>query len=92
MAALNHTFCLGENQFCNLDVTVGRLVESGSYDLGIDAASHVGHLLWTLVDEQDNHVGVGVVLRYGVGNVFKQDGFTRLWRSNDESALTLADW
>ena len=72
-------------------MTVGRLVEGRSNDLGINAACHVGNLLGSLVDEQDNHVGVGMVLRYRVGNILEQYSLTCLGRSHDESTLPLAN-
>ena len=91
MPAFYHAFCLFKHESRDFHVAVGRLVERGSDNFGVDAASHVGHFLGALVDQQDDHVGVGVVLRDGIGNIFEQDGFACLRRGDDESALSFSD-
>ncbi len=72
-------------------MTLGRLVKCRGDNLGVNTAAHVGHLLGTLVDEQNHDVGLGVVLGDSIGDVFQQDCLTGLGGSHDESALTLAD-
>ena len=69
----------------------GRFVESGSHDLGLDRAFHVGDLLGTLVDEEHHEVGVGIVLGNGIGNLLHQDGLTGFGLGHDECALAFSD-
>ena len=71
-------------------MTVGRFVKCRCYHLGVDTAAHVGHLLGTLVDEQYHDISLGVIFSYGIGNILEKNGLTRLGRSHDETALTLA--
>ena len=91
MAAFGETLGLLEDDVGNLHMFRGGLVEGGGHDLGIHATLHVGHLLGTLVDEQDDQVDLGVVGGDGVGHVFQQDGLTGLGLCHDEAALSLAD-
>ena len=69
----------------------GRLVEGRRDDFRVDAACHVGHLLRTFVDEEHDHVDIGMVGGDGVGNVLHQDGLTGLRLCHDEGALSFAD-
>ena len=91
MSALNHAFRLFKHQSGNLYVAFGRFVECGCDYFRIHASCHVGHLLRTLVDEQDNHVCFRMVFRDCVGNIFKQDCLTGFRGCHDKSALTFAD-
>ena len=91
VSALDHALSFLEHDACNLDVTVGGLVEGRGDDLGIDGAGHVGDLLGALVDEQHHDVCLGVVGGYGVGNVLHEDGLTGLGLCHDECALALSD-
>src|SRR5271170_6825151 len=68
------------------------LVERRGDDVAVDRALHVGDFFRTLVDEQRDDVGVGMVYRNRVGNVLEQRRLAGLWRRNDKSALALADW
>ena len=60
-------------------------------DFGVDGAGHVGHFFRAFVDEQHNHIYLGVVGCDGVGNVLHQDGLTGLGLCHDEGALAFAD-
>ena len=91
VSALNHALCLLEHDTGNLHVALGRFVEGRGNHLSIDATCHIGHLLGTLVDEQHDHVYLGVVGSDGVGDILQQDGLTGLGLRYDESALTLSD-
>jgi hypothetical protein len=44
-----------------------------------------------LVDQEDHHVGVGVVGQDAVGDLLEQDGLARPGRGDDQPALALAD-
>ncbi len=90
MATFHKTFSLTQHQVGNLHMTVGRLVEGRSNHLGVYATRHVGHLLGALVNEQDNHVGVGMILRDGIRDVLEKHRLTSLGRSHDESALAFS--
>ena len=91
MAALDHALSLLQHHVGDLDVPLGGLVEGGGDDLRVDAALHIGDLLWTLVDEQYDEVDLRVVSGNGVGDVFQQDGLTGLGLGHDEAALSLAN-
>ena len=67
------------------------LVKGRGDDLGIDARGHVGDFLGTLVDEQDDHVDLGVIGGDGVGDILQQHRLTRLGLRYDEAALSLTD-
>ena len=69
----------------------GGLIESGCYDLSVDTAAHIGHLLGTLVDEEHYYIGVGMVLRDRIGDVLQQDCLTGFRRRDDEGSLSLAN-
>ena len=72
-------------------MAVSRLVEGRSDDLGIDAGRHVGDFLRTLVDEEDDHIDLGVVGCDSVSDILQQDGLTRLGLCDDETTLPLTD-
>lgn len=69
----------------------GRFVEGRGDDFGVDGAGHVGHFLGTFVDEEHNHIYLGMVGGDGVGDVLHQDGLTGLGLGHDEGALAFAD-
>ena len=79
VAALHHPLGFLQHEACDLHVLVGLLVESRGYHLGIDTAAHVGHLFRTLVDKQYHYICFGMILGYGVGDIFKKYCFTRSW-------------
>ena len=91
MTTFHQSLGFAQHQVGNLDMAVGRFIKGRSNYLSIDAAGHVGHLLRTLVDEQDDHIGLGMVFRDGVGNFLQQHGFTGLGLCDDKSALAFTD-
>ncbi len=54
-------------------------------------ALEVGDLLWTFVDEENEQLGLGRILRDGVRHVLHEDRLARARRRDDEAALTEAD-
>ncbi len=52
---------------------------------------HVGHFLGPLVDQEDDQVQLGVVLRDGGGHLLEQDRLARARGGDDQAALALAD-
>ena len=63
-------------------------------DLGgrpLDRPLHVGHFLGPLVDQEDHHVGVGMVGQDAVGDLLEQDRLAGARRGDDQAALALAD-
>ena len=91
VSALYHALGLLQHDAGYLDVTLGRFVERRGNHLGIDGAGHVGHLLRTFVDEQHDHIYLGMVGSNGVGDVLHQDGLTGLGLCHDEGTLAFAD-
>lgn len=90
MTALHHSFGFVQDDLGDLHVTLCRLVEGGSDDLGVHASRHVGDLFGTLVDEQDDHVHFGVIGCDGIGNVLEEHRLTRLGLRYDQAALSFA--
>src|ERR1700687_4381505 len=82
---------LFDDHLGDLDVARGGLVEGGADDFALDRALHVGDFFRTLVDEQDDEHHLGMVGGDGVGDVLQQHGFAGAGRSDDQSALALAD-
>ncbi len=91
VAALDHALGLFEHHFRHLHVARSLLVESRGHHFGLHVAGHFGHLLGALVDQQHDHVDLGVVVGDGVGDGLQQYGLTRLGLRHDQTALSLAD-
>ena len=94
LAVLDHPLGLLDDHLGDLDVPRGRLVERRADDLGrrpLDRPLHVGDLLGPLVDQQDHHVGVGVVRQDAVGDLLEQDRLAGPRRGDDQAALAEAD-
>ena len=71
---------------------VDRLaVERRGDDLALHRALHVGDFLWTLVDQHDHEVALGVVRGDRVGDRLQHHRLACLGRRDDERALALAD-
>ena len=70
MTAFYHALGFFEDDIGYLYMAFCRLVKSRCYDLGLNAACHVGYLFGTLVYEQYYHIYLGVVFRYGIGYIF----------------------
>ena len=68
-----------------------RLVKGGGNHLCIHVATHIGHLLRSLIDQEDDHIYLGVVVGNGIGHILEQHRLTGLGLSNDQTALTLTD-
>ena len=71
-------------------MAVGRFVECGSDDFGIDAALHVGYFFGAFVDKENHNVCFRVILRNGVCDVFEKEGLTCFRGSYDEPALAFS--
>jgi len=56
-----------------------------------EGATEVGDFFGALVDEQDDHLNVGVIAKDGCGDVFEEGGLAGLGRRDDEAALAAAD-
>ena len=79
--------CLLDDDLGDLDVPCRGLVEGRAYDLALDGAHHVRHLLGPLVDEQDDEVYLLVVLRQAVGDGLEEHRLARSRGRDDEPAL-----
>ena len=89
---LNHALGLLDDHLGHLHVALGRFVEGGTDHLGgVAVADHVGDLLRSLVDEQNEEVHLRVVLDDRIGEVLHEHCLTGTRRSHDESAGALAD-
>ncbi len=91
MTALHQSFGFLMNDIGYFHVVLCRLVEGRGNYLCIHTSLHIGHLLRALVDEQDNHIHLGVVLQDGVSQLFEQHRLTGLRLCHNQSALTFAD-
>ena len=67
VTALHQSFGFLVNDISYFDVVFCRLVEGRGDDFGIYATAHVRYFLRTLVDEQHDHIDLGVVLEDSVG-------------------------
>ena len=70
---------------------LGRVVGRRGDHLAADAPAHLGHFLGPLVDQEDDQVHLGMVLRDGGGDLLEQDRLARPRRRDDQAALALAD-
>ena len=68
VSALYHPLSLLKHHVGNFHMTLCRLVKSGSYDLSLYAACHIGHLLRTFIDEKDNHIDLRMIVCNCIGN------------------------
>src|SRR6059036_106758 len=80
-----------DDHFGHLGVALGRLVEGGADDLGLDLALPVGDFFGPLVDQQDDQDDLGVVLEDPPGDRLQHHGLTRPGLRHDQPALALAD-
>ena len=92
MSALNKTFSFLKHDACNLDVALGRFVKCRGDDLGVYATAHIGYLLGAFINEKNHDIGLGMVFRNGIGDIFEQYGLAGFRRSYNKTALALADW
>ena len=88
---LDQALGLLDDHFGHLHVAGGRLVEGGTDDFALDGALHVGDFFGALVDEQDDQHHFGLVGGDGVGERLQQHRLAGARRSDDETALALAD-
>ena len=93
-AVFDHSLGFFDDHFAHLHVAGGGFVERGADDLAVgafDLPLHVGDFFGPLVDEQHDHVGVGVVRENGLGHFLEQDGFAGAGWADDETTLAEAD-
>ena len=91
MTTLDHTLGLVEHNLSDTDVTICWLIEGRSNNFGIYAGCHVGHFLWTLINEQDDHIHLGVIRCDCISNILQQNSFPCLRLCDDETTLSLTD-
>ncbi len=84
---LHQAFGLLDHHVGHRHVAGGGLVECGGDDLTTHRTLHLGHLLGTFVDEEDDEVDVGVVGRDGVGEILEDHRLSRAGSGDDEAAL-----
>ena len=91
MPTFHHTFGFFNNKPCYFYVVGCRFIKCGCYYFCIYGACHIGYLFWAFVYEKHHKICVGMILGYGIGNVFKQHCLTRLGLCHYKSALTFSD-
>jgi hypothetical protein len=72
-------------------VAAGRFVKGRADHLGLRVALHFSHFFGPLVDQQDDDLGIRVIVRDGVGHFLQQHGLAGARRSDHEHALSEAD-
>ena len=88
---LDEALGLLDDHLGDLDVTRGGLVEGRRDHFTLHRPLHVGDLFGALVDEQNDEDDLGVVRGDGVRDRLHQHGLAGARRSDDETALALAD-
>jgi hypothetical protein len=79
-------------ELADADVVLDLLVVGGGPDLGgRHAAAEVGHLLGSLVHEQNHHVALRVVLEHAQRHIAQERGLAGPGRSHDQPAGALTD-
>ena len=91
VTALYESFRFLVNDIRYANVVLCRLVEGRSNDLGVDAALHIRYFLGALVNEQHDHIDLGVVVQDRICQLLKQHRLTGLGLRYDQTALTLTD-
>src|SRR5690606_33180035 len=74
----------------HLDVAGGGFIEGGGDDLAAHRALHFSDFFRTLVDQQDDHYGVGIIGGDGMRDVLHHHGLARFGAGHDEGALAFA--
>ena len=91
---LDQTLGFFDDHIRHLHVACRRLVEGrGDHFRAARAygALHFRDFLGALVDEQHDHVGLGIVGQNRLRDILHHDRLTRLGRSDEQTALSLAD-
>ena len=91
VTALYQSFGFLVNDVRYAHMVVCRLIEGRGNHFGVYAALHIGYLLRTLVDKQDNHIDLGVVFQNSVSQLLEQHRLTGFRLCYNQSALTFAD-
>ena len=87
---LDQTLGLLDDHLSDLHVTGCRLVESRRHDLTLDRTLHVRDFLGSLIDQQNDQHGFGMILGNGACNRLQQHGLAGTGRRHDQSPLALA--
>ncbi len=91
LLVLDEALGLFDHHLGDLHVALRRLVERRRDHLAVDRSLHVGDFFRTLVDQQDDQVDLGVVLRHRLRDGLQQHGLAGARRRDDQSALALAE-
>ena len=91
MPTLHHTLRLVQHDLRNLHVALRWLIERRGNHLRIHATSHISHLLRTLIDQQDNHINLRMIISDRIGNILQQHRLTRLGLRYDQTTLPLTN-
>src|SRR5208337_4587206 len=88
---LDEALGLLDDHFGHLHVARGGLVESRTDDFALHRALHVGDFLGAFVNKQNNQHDLWMVRCHRIGDGLQQHGFAGAGRSDNETALALAD-
>ena len=91
MTTFYQSFCFFVYDIRHFHVVLSGLIEGRCNHFGIHRTCHIGHLLGALVDEQNDHIDLRVVLRNSIGYLLEQHGLTCLRLRHDQTTLSLAD-
>ena len=91
MAAFYQSFGFLVYDISHFHVVFSWLVKGGCDHLSLHRACHVGNLLRTLIDEQNDHIYLWVVGSNGIGYLLEQHGLTCFRLCDNQSALSLAN-
>ena len=68
-----------------------RFVEGRSNNFSLNGAHHVGNFFRTLINQQHHEVGVGMIARNGIGNVFHEHGLTGFGLCHNQGTLSFTN-
>ena len=91
MTTFYQSFCFFVYDIRHFHVVFCGLIKGRSNHFGIHRTCHIGHLLWTLIDEQNDHIHLWMVLRNSIGYLLEQHGLTCLRLCHDQTTLSLAN-
>ena len=90
-AGLDEPLCALDAEVRDPDVVLDLLVVGRGPDLRGDAAPEVGDLLGALVDQEDHHVALGIVLEDSERHVAQENRLPGPGRRDDQAARALPD-
>ena len=75
-------------------MVLGKLIEGGIdhfHIVSVDCFLNIGNFLGTLIDQQDQHMHLGITVQNRLCHFLQQCGLTSLGRGYDHTTLSLTD-